>query len=68
LILVLLVLVGGFFGGRWLLRWRRDRRSRTVASAVAKARRDTVEALKKRAAAAKAEAGKAEAGAGRGAP
>lgn len=78
LILVVIVLVGGFFGVRWLLRWRRDRRNQTVASAVAKARRDTVEALKKRAAAAKAEAGKAdagkadagkaEAGAGRGAP
>lgn len=60
LLLIIIVLVGGFFGGRWLLRVRRDRRKDAVAEAMKQARRDTVEELRKLA----AEAKKAKAGAG----
>ena len=58
-LLLLVLLVGGFFLVRWLLRLRRARREETMAAAVAKARRETVEQLKK-----KAEAKKAKVAAG----
>jgi hypothetical protein len=54
LLLLIALLVGGYFGIRWLLRTRRGRQERMVAAAVAKARKDTVEELKKKAMAAKA--------------
>jgi hypothetical protein len=52
-LLVLVLLVGGFFLGRWLRRTRRARRERMLADAMATARRQTVEQLKKKAAAAR---------------
>jgi hypothetical protein len=57
LLLLVLLLVGGFFAVRWLLRTRRGRHDRVVAEAVAKARTETVEQLKKKAMAAKAGVG-----------
>ncbi|MGI5247382.1 WxL protein peptidoglycan domain-containing protein [Dactylosporangium sp. CA-139066] len=54
LLLLIVLLVGGYFGVRWLRRTRRGRQDRVVAAAVAKARKDTVEELKKKALAAKA--------------
>jgi Bacterial protein of unknown function (DUF916) len=61
-ILIVVLLVGGFLGVRWLLRSRRQRRDAAVAAAMEKARRDTVEALRKKAAAKVA----ADRGAGKG--
>ena len=61
LILIFVVLVGAFLGVRWLLRSRRDRHQETVAAAVERARRETVEQLRRKAAA------KAAAGTGGGA-
>jgi len=63
LVLVILVLlVVGFLLGRWLRRHRRTRRDRVLAEAVATARRQTVEQLKKKATAART-GGRAGAGA-----
>ena len=57
LLLIIALLVGGFFGGRWLLRLRRRNRDEVLAAAMAKARRETVEQLKKKATEAKAKVG-----------
>jgi hypothetical protein len=57
LLLIIVLLVGGFFLGRWLLRTRRASREQVLADAMAKARRETVEQLKKKASAAKAKVG-----------
>jgi hypothetical protein len=54
LLLALLLLVGGFFGARWLRRMRRGSQDRVVAAAVAKARQETVQELRKKALAATA--------------
>ncbi len=54
---VILVLVCAFVGGRWLVRSRRARNDEKVAAAVAKARRETVEQLRKEAAAGGAKKG-----------
>jgi hypothetical protein len=51
IVLILLLLAGGFFGIRWLVRNRRGHRELAVAEAMAKARRETVEQLRKKAAA-----------------
>ena len=51
IILILLVLGGGFFGTRWLVRGRRGRRELAVSEAMEKARRETIEQLRKKAAA-----------------
>jgi hypothetical protein len=59
-LLIILVLVAGFFVVRQLLRSRREGRDRAMAEAMAKARRDTVERLRRKAAA------KASVGAGTG--
>ena len=56
ILLILLVLVGGFFGVRWLVRIRRTGREQAVSEAMERARRETVEQLRKKAAA-KAAAG-----------
>ncbi|WP_433083568.1 WxL protein peptidoglycan domain-containing protein [Dactylosporangium sp. CA-052675] len=57
LLLLLILLAGGFVGVRWLRRRRRGRQERVVADAVAKARQETVEELRKKALAANAAAG-----------
>jgi hypothetical protein len=57
LVLLIVVLVGGFFLVRWLLRMRRARREAMVADAMAAASRQTVEQLRKKASAAKAKVG-----------
>jgi hypothetical protein len=54
LILILVLIVGVLVGLWWLLRWRRGRRGAMVAEAAARARRETVEQLRKKAIAAKA--------------
>lgn len=51
IILILLVLGGGFFGTRWIVRGRRGRRELAVSEAMEKARRETIEQLRKKAAA-----------------
>ena len=50
-ILVVLVVVGAFFLVRWILRNRRTRRDDAMSAAVERARRETVEQLRKKAAA-----------------
>jgi hypothetical protein len=57
IILIVIVLAGAVLGGRWLLKSRGLRRQKAVADAVEKARRETVEQLRKKAAA-KVAAGK----------
>lgn len=57
LLLVVVLLAGGFFGGRWLLRLRRRARAEVLSAAMAKARRDTVEQLRRKATEAKAKLG-----------
>ncbi len=61
-LLILVLLIGGFFVGRWVLRIRRSRRQRALADAVEIARRQTVEQLKKKATAARAGAGSSTGG------
>ncbi|WP_432835318.1 WxL protein peptidoglycan domain-containing protein [Dactylosporangium sp. CA-092794] len=63
-LVILVLLAGGFFGVRWLRRTRRGRQSRAVADAVAKARQETVEQLRQKALAAKAGAGARTGGGG----
>jgi WxL Interacting Protein, peptidoglycan binding domain len=58
LVLLLIALLAGvFLVGRWLLRARRAARAQEVAAAVARARRETVAELKRKATAATARAG-----------
>jgi hypothetical protein len=61
IIIIIVVAVGAFFGVRWVLRLRSRQRADATAAAVEKARRETVEQLRKKAAA------KVGAGSGKGA-
>ncbi|WP_433215014.1 WxL protein peptidoglycan domain-containing protein [Dactylosporangium sp. CS-047395] len=63
-IAILILLVGGFFAVRQIRRMRRGRQDRVLADAVAKARQETVEELRKKALAAKSAEAKETAGSG----